>query len=437
MARPMRDDGRHVLDGDSCYLASSSKHASTPTITTVTGIIVHPSFYLHSHLNFIFIRPSSILTYLIAVLLIPPTVPEQATPSDASLAQMTPLSVSEQARIRRELRKQKVGQGADRLRRITQTQRTAAGFGEGYNKDAPVDSSPLAQSTPTPPSKDTFSSDGEPDLSDHFYRPPNRARDTPNIFASPTPPPPNEFTLDNDQLSQMMLNHPLFGAPGGTGMGADAQQPQLDPANDPVFQLMQQMFGGSLPGMNPDGSTAFGNGTAKDGGGAGGIPPEVLGSMFGAAAGGGAGEQAEVVESPYARWWAVVHVLCSVLLGLYAVWTLPERFNGTKVQRMTFEEHAKILIVGVYVWQPLFWYFATMELVLQSTRYLLVERGGPPPGMALITISRFLPPPLGTALVTLWHYIGMFSTVWRDGMVLLFTIGIAAWVGSWRGEEAV
>ncbi|KAF3910688.1 hypothetical protein ABW21_db0207192 [Orbilia brochopaga] len=186
--------------------------------------------------------------------------------------------------------------------------------------------------------------------------------------------------------------------------------------------MMQQMLGGSMPGMDGAG---LGNGTAKDGGG--GLPPDVLGSMLNAAAAGGGAEQVEAVESPYARWWAVVHVLCSILLGIYAVWTLPERFTGTKVQRVTFEEHAKI---------PLFWYFATMELVLQSTRYLLVERGGPPPGMLLMTITRFLPPPLGTALVTLWHYMGMFSTVWRDGMVLLFTIGIAAWVGAWWPEES-
>ncbi|EWC47588.1 hypothetical protein DRE_03208 [Drechslerella stenobrocha 248] len=351
-----------------------------------------------------------------------PNVPEQVTPSDTSLAQMTPLSVSEQARIRRELRKQKVGKGADRLRRITQTQRASAGFDDGYKDDAT-----LAQATPS--AEDAFSSDGGLDVSEHFYKPTNRARDSPNVFTSPTPPPlfpqqqqqqqqqaqqaQNEFTLDNDQFSQMMLNHPMF---GGAAAGPGAA-PTLDPANDPIMQMMQQMLGG---GAFPPGADGSGNAAGAGGG----VPPELLSGLLGAAAAGG--EQPETRESRFAKWWSVLHILCSVLLGVYAALTLPERFTGTKSERIRYEGQAKI---------PLLWYFATMELVLQSTRYLVVERGGPPPGLILSAIVGFLPRRIGTTLVTLSHYVRMFSTVWQDGMVLLFTLGIAAWVNSWRAEE--
>ncbi|RVD82268.1 uncharacterized protein DFL_006700 [Arthrobotrys flagrans] len=298
-----------------------------------------------------------------------PEVPEATTPSDASLAQMTPLSVSEKARIRRELRKAKVGQGADRLRKITQTQRTAAGFDEDYKKDD-IDVSP----SPAPRTTVENVSDRELDISEHFYQPTNHPRDVPNNILPPTPPSQSEFSLDNDQIAQMMQGHPLFGVPppGTSPFGAG---PPQDMTNDPLLQMMQQMLGGAggMPGMPPPGADG-------SGAGAGGIPPDLLSAMLG----GGAGlEQPAPQESPYAKWWALLHVLCSVLLGVYAVLSLPLRFTGTKEERVQHEETQKI---------PLFWYFATMELLLQSTRYLLVERGGPPPGMILTTISRFLPP---------------------------------------------
>ncbi|KAK6345565.1 hypothetical protein TWF718_007476 [Orbilia javanica] len=337
-----------------------------------------------------------------------PEVPEATTPSDASLAQMTPLSVSEQARIRRELRKAKVGQGADRLRKITQTQRNAAGFKEDYKKDD-------ADVSPSPAPRTTVEnvSDQELDVSEHFYKPANRPRDVPNKISPPTPPSQSEFSLDNDQIAQMMQGHPLFGAPPPPGASPFGAGPQ-DMANDPLFQMMQQILGGAggMPGMPPPGADGAGAG-------AGGLPPDLLGAMLGAGAG---AEQPAPQVSPYAKWWAFLHVLCSVLLGIYAVLSLPLRFTGTKEERVQHEGTQKI---------PLFWYFATMELLLQSTRYVLVERGGPPPGMILTTISRFLPPPLGTALITFSHYIKMFSTVWQDALIVIFTIGLSAWVNTW------
>lgn len=77
------------------------------------------------------------------------------------------------------------------------------------------------------------------------------------------------------------------------------------------------------------------------------------------------------------------------------------------------------------------WYFATMQLILQSTRYVLVERGGPPPGMIFSMVVRFLPPHIGKTLLTLSHYFKIFSIVWTDFMVLVFTIGVGTWVNSW------
>ncbi|KAF3113161.1 hypothetical protein TWF569_001448 [Orbilia oligospora] len=340
-----------------------------------------------------------------------PEVPEATTPSDASLAQMTPLSVSEQARIRRELRKAKVGQGADRLRKITQTQRSAAGFQEDYKNDD-VDISP----SPAPRATVENISDQELDVSDHFYQPNNRPRDVPNRILPPTPPSQSEFSLDEDQLAQMMQAGGLFGAPPQPGASPFGAGPPQGMESDPLLQMMQQMLGGAggMPGMPPPGA-----GAGAGGAGAGGLPPDLLSAMLGGAAG---PEQPAPQESRYTKWWAFLHILCSVVLGVYAVLSLPQRYTGTKEERIQHEGAQKI---------PLFWYFATMELLLQSTRYLLVERGGPPPGIILTTISRFLPPPLGTALITFSHYIKLFSTVWQDALIVVFTIGFSAWVNTW------
>ncbi|KAF3933391.1 hypothetical protein ABW19_dt0206505 [Dactylella cylindrospora] len=257
-----------------------------------------------------------------------PQAPEQTTPSDASLAQMTPLSVSEQARIRRELRKQKVGQGADRLRKITQTQRTAAGFNKDYKDDPAIQPSLTPANTTTVPEDSTASDPAEIDISEHYYKPSPNIRDVPNTFTPPTPPS-NEFTLDDAQLMQM-LNPSFF--PGSTPSGAFPGGPagpagQGMDANDPILQMMQQMMGAGAGGM-PGGP---GIGGGKDG-----LPPDLLNTMF--------GDQPQVPESPYAKWWKVLHVVCSVLLGIYAVFTASsaERWTGSKVQRVKFEEEEKI-----------------------------------------------------------------------------------------------
>ncbi|KAF3914227.1 hypothetical protein AA313_de0201737 [Arthrobotrys entomopaga] len=338
-----------------------------------------------------------------------PQVPEQTTPSDASLAQITPLSVSEQARIRREMRKAKVGRGADRLRKITQTQRTAAGFPEDYKKDdVPI------QTTPTPRSG-TLSdlSDTDPEVSEHFYKPTSyRIRDEANVIPPPTPPSQNEFSLDNDQIAQMMMQSGgLFGTPGGGATPGDT-------ANDPILMMMQRMLAAN-----------GGPGVGKEGADGGGIPPELLNSMLGGGFGAGGPEQQQqeaAPESRFAKWWAVIHILCSVVLGVYTVMSLPDKFTGAKEDRLRFAGTPKI---------PLFWYFATMELMLQSTRYLLLERGGPPPGLIMGTIVQFLPRPLGRAILTLSHYIKMFSTAYQDALIVVFTIGMTGWVNSWFVEE--
>ncbi|EGX47876.1 hypothetical protein AOL_s00081g203 [Orbilia oligospora ATCC 24927] len=262
-----------------------------------------------------------------------PEVPEATTPSDASLAQMTPLSVSEQARIRRELRKAKVGQGADRLRKITQTQRSAAGFQEDYKGDD-VEISP----SPAPRATVENISDQELDVSEHFYQPNNRPRDVPNRILPPTPPSQSEFSLDEEQLAQMMQAGGLFGAPppqpGASPFGAGPPQGM---ESDPLLQMMQQMLGGAggMPGMPPPGT-----GPGAGGAGAGGLPPDLLSAMLGGAAG---PEQPAPQESPYTKWWAFLHILCSVLLGVYAVLSLPQRYTGTKEERIQHEGAQKIV----------------------------------------------------------------------------------------------
>ncbi len=86
--------------------------------------------------------------------------------------------------------------------------------------------------------------------------------------------------------------------------------------------------------------------------------------------------------------------------------------------------------------------FATLELILQSTRFFM-ERGRLPGssgggagsgargvGMVLSTVAQFLPPPYGEYVRVAIRYGIMASTVVADALVVVFVLGCVAW---WRG----
>lgn len=73
----------------------------------------------------------------------------------------------------------------------------------------------------------------------------------------------------------------------------------------------------------------------------------------------------------------------------------------------------------------MFWYFAVMELLLQSGRFML-EKGRPPQGSMLTTVAGFLPPPFNTYLATLARYSVFLWTILADAGIVIFVLGVAS-----------
>jgi hypothetical protein len=223
--------------------------------------------------------------------------------------------------------------------------------------------------------------------------------------------------------------------PRGSSGSSPSGTPGLSEGQDPLMQLLQQISGGgAFPGME----------------GAGGLPPGMesmmSGMMGGAGGAGGVGGGAQAVEQKgdrWGMWWSVVHALAAFMLAIWAVRSYPGVFDGSESMRaesatlaasdkpvsfffFLFLESLRRWLMGS---QQLFRYFALMELLLQSTRFLL-EKGRPPQGSMLTTIAGFLPQPFSTYLSTLARYSVFLWAILQDAGVVIFVLGVAAWWNS-------
>ncbi|KAH8153941.1 uncharacterized protein LAJ45_01708 [Morchella importuna] len=260
----------------------------------------------------------------------------------------SPLSPAEQARIRRERRQAKVKSSAGaRLNRITSTQ------GQTFRQEEPTPA--RDEPTPDPP---------EIDISAHHYEPKARQQDrlqTENVFAnminSPMAGRNSEQPSDAD-LRQMLMSMNQGPPPGmnmpGMGVGGSGGE-------DPMMAMLQQMMagGGGMPGMAGPGMQ---------------MPPGMEGMM------GAMGMPPQQQGNDWGSWWRILHSLCALLLGLWAVKATEWSFSGSALQRAesaNFDMDEK---------PQLFWYFTTMELVLQSSRFFL-EKGRPPQAHGLAQLA--------------------------------------------------
>jgi len=175
-----------------------------------------------------------------------------------------------------------------------------------------------------------------------------------------------------------------------------------------MMKLLQQMMGGATGDPNAQ------------------LPPG-LADMFGAAGAGGPGipgqPQQQEPSSP-AYLWRIVHAIFSLSLALYVVLTTP--FTGTKSARTA---SALPTEGGETFGQRLFYLFATVEVVLQSSRYF-IEKGQLPPSGIMGTLSQILPMPYAGWIRVAGRYSVIYTTVVADAMVVVFVLGAMAW---WKG----
>ncbi|KAF9958995.1 hypothetical protein BGZ65_000930 [Modicella reniformis] len=124
-----------------------------------------------------------------------------------------------------------------------------------------------------------------------------------------------------------------------------------------------------------------------------------------------------------ARWWKLLHFVLSVLFGLSIVYR-EYRLQG---DLRGFDPLAtdKPEPYGAYqvVPMPVFWYFVTMELILQSTRMYLQGMTASP-SSTLGTIAGLLPPPFSDAIRVFMRYRLIWTSMANDLSVVVFIVGL-------------
>ena len=164
---------------------------------------------------------------------------------------------------------------------------------------------------------------------------------------------------------------------------------------DPMMKILQQMLGGTGAG---------GPGAA--------FPPGMVDGM------GEPQNQQQEEPDPRAYIWRVVHFIVALLMGIYIATATD--FTGAKSARSKTQGE-----VGV----KYFWTFATVELVLQSSRFLL-ERGQLSGNGILATIAGFLPEPYKGWVILVARYSRIWQTLVSDAMVVIFVLGVMSWWNS-------
>lgn len=188
--------------------------------------------------------------------------------------------------------------------------------------------------------------------------------------------------------------------------------------------MLQQMMGGGgggAPGM-PSLPGASGNLDAPPDA----LPPG-LANMFSAMQGGA--PSAEPSPDRSSAWlWRLVHSVFSLALAIYIVLQTP--FNGSKMSRdSVHDDDWSLHATSAHSFAHFFYLFATLEVVLQSSRYF-IEKGQLQGSGILSTVAAILPAPYSAYVRTLGRYSVIYSTVVSDAMVVVFVLGASSW---WRG----
>lgn len=195
--------------------------------------------------------------------------------------------------------------------------------------------------------------------------------------------------------------------------GPPQRPPEIDPTVDPMMQMMQQMMAGM-----PGGGGVGPNGEMPE------LPAFMQSMMSGQQQ--AAQETAQPV-SDTAYIWRIVHAIFALSLAAYVA--LTSTFTGSKIARFDTIHSQEVV-------NPNFFYiFATVETVLQSSRYFL-EKGQLSGGgmLAKIANSGMIPEPWVGYIRVVGRYMTIWSTLVGDAMAVVFVLGVIAW---WKGTAEV
>lgn len=203
------------------------------------------------------------------------------------------------------------------------------------------------------------------------------------------------------------------------------QQSQLDIeddvspefANDPLFKLLKELntsmeAGGDIP-TNFDPSALFasmpGMGNIGAGGpGASQAPPPPVAVK----------SRATVMMD---LTWTLIHFVSNLVLAFY--------LGLHKSHEIAFNENGEVEATAVGEVPSsarLLWYFATLQLILQSSKFFFEARVPPPPSK-IVSLASFLPQPFSGYVIMGVRYVRIIQTILQDFCLLLFIAGIASY----------
>ncbi|KAL8839777.1 MAG: hypothetical protein Q9170_001588 [Blastenia crenularia] len=292
----------------------------------------------------------------------------ESTPIDES-------PVQKQARLRRERREAKIKAGGSaRLDKITQVSGRPA-------EPAPL---PPANNPPNP----SIADPDEGDISHHQY--------------------PARTNARNGTSTEVNMRQLLRGAPPSQGAPHGLGEQQAEGQDDPMVHMLQQMMGG-IPGAQRSDQT--------------GLPPG-LGALLGGGGPSFAGLPAQEQRANTGGYlWKITHAMFAFLLGIYM--TAVTTFSGAKFSRVQTSSDGVEEEVG----KRLFWIFATAEVMLQGSRYLL-ENGKTTQSGWMGMLIQVLPEPWKNYVGLMARYSGIWTTIVEDAMAVVFVLGCVAW---WKG----
>lgn len=173
-----------------------------------------------------------------------------------------------------------------------------------------------------------------------------------------------------------------------------------------MMRMMQQILGGA--GGDPNNPNA---GEMPQ------LPPVLQAMLNGQAS---SQKEAQTPKSNSQYIWRVVHAFFALALALYIA--LTSTFNGTKLSR------AQSMDAGQGGGMNLFYLFATTQLVLQTSRFM-VEKGqlGGSGWLATIANSGMVPEPWAGYIRIVGRYSIIWQTIVGDAMTVVFVLGLLAW----------
>ncbi|KAK0747581.1 hypothetical protein B0T21DRAFT_322608 [Apiosordaria backusii] len=337
-----------------------------------------------------------------------------------------------QAALRKAKREAKIRAGAEsRLNKIT-------GLGGGVQRDPPAGAAPssivndtsspspspaasAAAAVPTPTPAPHHTDDPEEvdiSASEHFYRPAATQRIPPDPLNG-TGLDMNMGDINEQALRQMMLG---FDGPapgtvgGGGGGGGDPMQ------EDPMMAMMMQMLGaggGGSPGSAPPNPFA-------------GFPG--MGGFPGMSSPQDQPQQSQP-PSKIPTLFKLLHTLIALSLGLYLLLSTP--FTGSKLDRdrSILAESGSALFQSPQEQQAkknFVWAFATAEILLFTTRFLVDSqtggRSGEQTGGVLGGLINFLPQPLKGRVEMGVRYARVVGRVREDVLLVVFVLGVGHWI---------